>query len=49
MGGENKKRKKYDVDDWLYYIELVQRDRSRTRNHHSKDFRGKKNVRKHYG
>jgi len=41
--------KECDVDNWLYRIEILQRDRNRKRIFHSKDFKRKKNGKKYYG
>ncbi|MCK5261550.1 MAG: hypothetical protein KAJ44_05175 [Thermoplasmatales archaeon] len=44
-----RKGKVDDVDNWLYRIEMLQRNKNRKRNYHSKDFRRMKNDKKYYG
>ena len=43
-----RKGKEYDVDNWLYRIEILQRNAKRKRTSHSKEFRRKKDARKYY-
>ena len=46
---EMRRGKEHDVDNWLYRIEILQRNTKRKRISNSEDFRREKNVRKYYG